>query len=125
MATIPSFRPSNHMVIKCNLFLVGRFTDKKAAHCTILALNAALKKFPNAKLLMVGDGTLLNKCKNLVKHLKIDKNVIFSGVISPNEFKEHLSKSLDFIQHSITADDGNMEGTSVVILKAIVQQVYR
>lgn len=97
---------------------VGRFTDKKAPYYTIMGFQKVIEKHPDAKLLMAGDGALLNMCKNLVKQLYLDNNVIFLGVITPNEYMSLLSESLAFVQHSIIADNGDMEGTPVSILEA-------
>jgi len=97
---------------------IGRFVDKKAPYLTILAFQIVLNKYPEYILKMGGDGPLLNTCKNLVEYMGVQKNVIFLGVISPKEFKKELSTSTGFIQHSITADDGNKEGTPVGVLEA-------
>lgn len=100
------------------LICIGRFVDKKAPYLTILAFNKALKKVPTAKLIMAGDGYLLNTCQNLVEYLGIINSVSFPGVISPSEFKDLLSNSRAYVQHSITASNGDMEGTPLAVLEA-------
>ena len=40
------------------------------------------------------------------------------GVISPEKFLNYLSKARAFIQHSITAENGDMEGTPVSVMEA-------
>jgi len=97
---------------------VGRFTDKKAPYYTLLAFEKVVKKFPDAKLIMAGDGQLKNTCVNLVKYLQLENNVEFPGIITPTEFSSYLQKSRAFVQHSITADNGDMEGTPVAVLEA-------
>lgn len=97
---------------------IGRFTDKKAPYLTILAFNEVLKKHPHANLLMAGEGPLLNTCKNLVELYKLSDNITFLGVITQDEFRIILIESLAFVQHSITADNGDKEGTPVAILEA-------
>ncbi|WP_299550027.1 glycosyltransferase [Seonamhaeicola sp.] len=103
---------------KKQFLAVGRFTDKKAPYYTIMAFKKVLKKHPDAKLLMAGDGVLLNMCKNLVNHLKLEDNVVFLGVITPKEYINLLEESLAFVQHSIVADNGDMEGTPLSVLEA-------
>src|SRR6185503_1943415 len=49
---------------------VGRFVDKKAPYLTIIAFSKVVQNYPNAKLIMVGDGPLLNTCVNLVAAMK-------------------------------------------------------
>lgn len=97
---------------------VGRFTDKKAPYFNILAFAQAVKKHPDAKLLMAGDGKLLNTCKNLVAHLGLENSVTFLGVVSPQQIEEYLFDSYCFVQHSMRSDTGDMEGTPLSILEA-------
>ncbi|MGV8813813.1 MAG: glycosyltransferase [Gelidibacter sp.] len=99
---------------------IGRFTDKKAPYYTIMAFKEVVSEHPNARLLLAGDGVLHNMCKNLVKQYGLEYRVQFLGVISPDEYKMLLSESLAFVQHSITAENGDMEGTPVAIMEASV-----
>jgi len=103
---------------KQQFIAIGRFTDKKAPYYTIFAFNKALEKFPEAKLIMAGNGHLLNSCINLVNYLNIKDSVEFVGVIKPEEFVRYLEESLAFVQHSITAESGDMEGTPLSILES-------
>lgn len=103
---------------KKQFIAVGRFTDKKAPYFTILAFSKVLEKHPDAMLIFGGEGPLLNTCENLAEYLKIEKSVIFKGVISSEEFKELLKNSLTFVQHSLEAENGDKEGTPVAILEA-------
>ncbi|MBW2937719.1 glycosyltransferase [Aureisphaera sp. CAU 1614] len=97
---------------------IGRFVDKKAPYYTLLAFKRVVDKYPNAKLKMAGDGPLINTCENLVRHLKLESNVQFLGVISSEDFKTHLSQSIAFVQHSVRASNGDMEGTPVSVMEA-------
>ena len=97
---------------------VGRFVDKKAPYYTILAFKEVLRIHPDAKLLIAGDGVLLNVCINLVRNLKIEHAVSFPRVITHNELANYLSIARAYVQHSITAMDGDMEGTPVSIIEA-------
>ncbi|MDO6758742.1 glycosyltransferase [Tamlana sp. 2_MG-2023] len=99
---------------------IGRFTDKKAPYYTILAFKAILKKHPDAQLLIAGIGELLNTCENLIKYFNLEENIELLGVISPNDYVALLETSLAFVQHSITAKIGDMEGTPLAVLEASV-----
>ncbi|MBN8575260.1 MAG: glycosyltransferase [Candidatus Kapabacteria bacterium] len=96
----------------------GRFVDKKAHYYTILAFNEVLKQHPDARLVIAGEGALINVCINLIRFLKIEYAVSFPRVITLEEFSEYLSVARAYVQHSITAMDGDMEGTPVAILEA-------
>lgn len=100
------------------LLAIGRFVDKKAPYLTILAFSKVLDQFPEAKLIMAGDGPLLNTCINLVEYLGITDAVSFPGVITPDEFRNRLATCRAFVQHSLVAQDGDMEGTPVAIIEA-------
>jgi colanic acid/amylovoran biosynthesis glycosyltransferase len=97
---------------------VGRFVDKKAPYYTLLAFKEVLHQFPNAQLIMAGNGPLYNMVLNLVKFYKLENNVKLVGVINPEQFASYLKEARAFVQHSIIAEDGDMEGTPVGILEA-------
>lgn len=105
---------------KKQFIAVGRFINKKAPNNTILAFKIVLKTHPDAKLLMAGDGILLNSCKKLIKHHQLENNIQLLGVITPETYRDLLSESLAFVQHSVKADDGDMEGTPLSVLEASV-----
>lgn len=97
---------------------LGRFVEKKAPYYTILAFKQVVEKFPNAKLVLGGQGELFEVCNNLVRYSQLENNVLFPGVLSRDEFAGYLSKGLAFVQHSVTALSGDQEGTPVAVLEA-------
>jgi glycosyltransferase involved in cell wall biosynthesis len=97
---------------------VGRFANKKAPYYTILAFLKVLKRFPEAQLFFVGDGALLNACKNIVRYHRRESSIIFLGSVEPCALQKLYERARGFVQHSITADDGDMEGTPVAVLEA-------
>lgn len=58
---------------------VGRFRAQKNHRFIINVFASVLKKCPEAKLLLVGDGEKLEENKELARKLKIDDKVIFAG----------------------------------------------
>jgi glycosyltransferase involved in cell wall biosynthesis len=113
MKIIPEF-------LKKQFISIGRFTNKKAPYYTIFAFKKVLEKYPDAHLFMAGDGELLNTCKNIVKLYNMQSQVTFLGVITSVKFRSLLKESLAFVQHSVTAVNGDMEGTPVAILEASI-----
>jgi colanic acid/amylovoran biosynthesis glycosyltransferase len=103
---------------KKQLIAIGRFTDKKAPYYTIFAFEKALKDHPDATLIMAGTGELHNTCVNLVSYLGIEKQVFFPGIIDEKQLLGYFQESRAFIQHSITATSGDMEGTPLAVLEA-------
>jgi len=97
---------------------VGRFVNKKAPYYTILAFKKVHDQFPNARLVIGGTGELLETCSNIIRTLKLQDVVLLPGIIDRTQFVEYLSKGLAFVQHSVTAFNGDQEGTPVGILEA-------
>lgn len=97
---------------------IGRFIGKKAPYYTILSMKKVAERHPDAILYLAGEGELLEVCQNLVKCLKLEFNVRFLGVISPEQYANYLSRVVGFVQHSITVQNGDMEGTPVAVLEA-------
>lgn len=109
--SLPSFNSQQFI-------FVGRFTDKKAPYAVLYAFSKIAANYPDAKLIMAGDGPLLNTTRNLAKLFAIEDRVVFPGRISSKETMEYMKNSFAYIQHSIIADDGDMEGTPVAVMEA-------
>ena len=58
---------------------VGRFSFSKAQRYTIESFAALKKEFPALKLIFVGEGELLEECKQLVEKLNLVSSVVFAG----------------------------------------------
>lgn len=99
------------------LLFVGRFVEKKAPHLLILAFQKVLQLSPEAKLILVGDGPLLGACKQLVSALNIP-NIEFKGALMHKDVKALFSTTSIFVQHSMQAANGDMEGTPVSVMEA-------
>lgn len=97
---------------------IGRFVEKKAPHLLLLAFQKVLAVVPEATLVYAGDGPLLDSSKDLVQALQMEQSVSFPEHIQPKLYREYLTHSLAYVQHSIEAQDGDMEGTPVSILEA-------
>jgi len=97
---------------------VGRFVNKKAPHLTLLAFKAALEKVPDARLVMIGDGPLWEACYQMRRSLGLEKSVDLPGPKSHHEVAQMMEQARAFVQHSITTQDGDSEGTPVAVLEA-------
>lgn len=115
---VNAFPKINLLESKRNFIAIGRFVEKKSPLSIVKAFSILLKKFPDAKLWMVGDGPLLNETRLLIKALDISLSIILTGILNPEEIKLLIKQSRCFIQHSVTAKNGDKEGTPVTILEA-------
>lgn len=97
---------------------VGRFVDKKAPYLTLLAFARICSAVPEARLLLVGDGELLEACRQLARVLGIADRVELSGKRSHEEVATLLGQARAFVQHSVTTSYGDSEGTPVAVLEA-------
>lgn len=97
---------------------VGRFTDIKANYLVLLAFSKALENAPQGRLVMVGDGELLETCKTMAKVLGIADRVEFKGAIPHQEVVHEFKQACCFAQHSVTPSYGDAEGTPNTILEA-------
>jgi colanic acid/amylovoran biosynthesis glycosyltransferase len=97
---------------------IGRFVKKKSPTSVIKAFKQVVDKFPDATLSMVGTGPLFDEVKALISQLQLEKNVTLFGGLKAEQVKALFAKARCFVQHSVTAPDGDMEGTPVTILEA-------
>lgn len=114
----PSFFSLEPTFEKPVLIAVGRFVEKKAPHLTIAAFEKVVKKIPDAKLIMAGDGPLLEEAEYLVETSGLRGKVVFLGRINPEEQRKQYEKAFVFVQHSVIANDGDAEGLPVSIMEA-------
>jgi colanic acid/amylovoran biosynthesis glycosyltransferase len=105
---------------KEKLFLaVGRFVNKKGPLFTIKAFHEVWKKDADAKLIMVGAHRgLYEACVALTNSLDMQNSISFPGILNQDQIKELMAKALAYVQHSVVAPNGDMEGTPVSILEA-------
>ncbi len=97
---------------------VGRFVAKKYPQAIVNAFFSVSKQFPEAKLIMAGDGPLFEETKALSVQLNLSDKITFTGVVSSDKISELMKQSSCYVQHSVTTPDGDMEGTPNTILEA-------
>jgi glycosyltransferase involved in cell wall biosynthesis len=98
---------------------VSRLDHKKGVHVTLKSFSRYLQDYPNARLILAGDGPLKPDLQRLASSLEIEKRVTFLGYIGYNKYIELLRAADVFIQPSITAPDGDMEGIPTAICEAM------
>lgn len=101
-----------------HVVMVGRLTDQKAPHLSILAFSKAIQRCPDLRLRIVGEGELRSVCRDLIRALGIADRVDLLGAGSREMVQKELSGAFLFVQHSVEAANGDREGTPVAILEA-------
>lgn len=97
---------------------VGRFVPVKGPNLTIKAFHIVLQEIPDARLVMIGDGELLNDCKQLVHSLGISHAVYFPGPLAPEDVLKALRQSKVFVQHGIRNEQVSAEGMGLALMEA-------
>ena len=87
------FQQCNPQQPPLTFITVGRFVDKKAPTLTILAFAQVCYQYPEAKLIMIGEGVLLESCKMLAKSLGIYENIEFTGSLPQSAVAEKNATS--------------------------------
>ncbi|MDD5218043.1 MAG: glycosyltransferase family 4 protein [Candidatus Omnitrophica bacterium] len=101
-----------------HVITVGRFIEKKGPQMTLRAFREVLSSCPDAKLTMVGEGVMKKDCERMASGWGISRSVRFPGKCSRHEIRSMYANSRVFVQHSMTASDGDSEGTPVAVLEA-------
>jgi glycosyltransferase involved in cell wall biosynthesis len=85
---------------------------------TILAFKKVLERFPEGKLVMVGEGPLLDVCRQLVRSLHIEHAVVLKGTVGHDQVARLMQESRVFVQHSLVPQSRDSEGTPVGVIEA-------
>jgi glycosyltransferase EpsD len=93
------------------LFYAAEFNTNKNQQLLIRALAQIKSKSPNIKLLLAGNGSLQEECRNLVRELGVDKMVDFLG------FRNDIDKLLKISDIGVASS--KREGLPVNIMEAL------
>ncbi len=105
--------------VPASFVAVGRMVEKKAPEITLRAFAEATRDRPGARLRFIGDGPLLSPMRTLARDLGVADRVVFEGGRSHDAVRRTLATTETFIQHSVTAADGNSEGLPTAIQEAM------
>lgn len=112
------FRQSNPAEADPVFIFVGRFAPKKNPLLLVRSFQKLVQEVPEARLILIGEGSLLEAARALAEELNIADSIEFAGRKSPSEVAAALGRARAFVQHSLTAPDGDKEGTPNTILEA-------
>lgn len=124
--TIPYGVPIDHFRVlresvrlqPCRFLAVGRLVAKKAPLHLIRAFSCCVEQCNDVTLDILGDGPLRQDAETLAQRLNVANRVTFHGVASNEKVREMMSLADVFVQHSMTAPDGDQEGWPVSIAEA-------
>jgi len=104
------------------ILTVGRLAEKKGIKYLIMAMEEVIKKSPEAKLIIVGDGPERESLEKLTKNLHLGDNIVFAGMVE-NKYLPNFYATADlFVGPSIITKSGDTEGLGVVFLEALASE---
>ena len=100
---------------------VGRLSAKKDPLTLLRSFARAREELPDgqAVLTIVGDGPLRQDVADMVRQLRLDDAVELLGHRTHQQVIEHYDAAHIYVQHSVTAPDGDEEGLPVSITEAL------
>ncbi len=120
------FKPENERENTQNIFLqVSSFSEKKGHIFTLNAYRRLIDRKPDlqTKLVLAGDGVLLDSIKQLTQDLKLENYVEFVGSVNPEQAKILMQNASFFLHHSITTSSGDTEGLPNAIIEAMAMEL--
>lgn len=97
---------------------VARLVEKKGTEYLISAFASVVKRVPEAKLRIVGEGPLRTALVAQVEELGLTASVSFLGMRPHSEVLQEVAAARLFCLPSVTARSGDQEGLGQVLLEA-------
>ncbi|MEY2467194.1 MAG: colanic acid/amylovoran biosynthesis glycosyltransferase [Verrucomicrobiota bacterium] len=96
----------------------ARLVEKKGIEYVIRALAQVKLKHPNLHYDIIGDGPLREPLQQLAREQSVEGIVQFHGALNSAAIRALLDQAHLFVLASVTAQDGDQEGTPVSLLEA-------
>lgn len=100
------------------ILFIGRLVEKKGPSYAIEAFYKVLQEIPNIELRIIGDGPLNDKINELIHKLDLKGKVILLGAQPQSMVLKEMAEADIFFLPSLTAENGDREGSPVSILEA-------
>ncbi len=96
-----------------------RLIAKKGLPTTLLAMRKIVDAWPNARLLLAGDGPLADEVRGLCHELNLTGSVEFLGWRSQGDLRDLYQRAHLFLHPSETTASGDREGVPNALLEAM------
>lgn len=97
----------------------GRLIEKKGYDTTLRAFARFREVHPQSRLVILGEGPLLDSLKQLAADLDVTRYVTFSGFVEQGRIRSEYGWAHAFLHPSRTSGDGNREGVPNALLEAM------
>ena len=106
------------------LLQVSSLAPKKGHTYTIMAFAKLMRRWQGKlRLVLTGDGASKATLTALAGELGVADAITFTGMVSHEEARNLMQQADVFVHHSITADDGDMEGIPNAIIEAMAMEL--
>jgi colanic acid/amylovoran biosynthesis glycosyltransferase len=100
------------------ILMVGRLVEKKGFAYGIRGFAKLAAQFPQAELRILGDGPLRDELMNLIEEEGLQTRTFLLGNVPRRRVFEEMAWSHLLLAPSVTAVNGDQEGTPTVLLEA-------
>jgi colanic acid/amylovoran biosynthesis glycosyltransferase len=100
------------------LLTIGRLIEKKGIEFALRSVARVARHYPQMRYDVVGDGPMRERLQGVAEEEGIAGLVRFHGALDGGAVCELLDRAHVFVLASVTAEDGDQEGTPVSLLEA-------
>lgn len=101
------------------IVFMGRLAEKKGVRYLIEAFTKLASDYPNAKLVIAGDGPLKNSLERQAKATDVASRIEFTGFVSGKAKQRVLRSAGLYVVPSIIASSGDAEGLPVALMEGL------
>jgi colanic acid/amylovoran biosynthesis glycosyltransferase len=113
-----AFRKRNSPGEVVRILTVGRLVEKKGIEFALRAVAQVVPDYTKLRYDIIGDGPLRDSLERLSRALQLEHVVRFLGPVEEAGVAEAMDRADLFVLPSITAADGDEEGTPTVLIEA-------
>jgi glycosyltransferase involved in cell wall biosynthesis len=121
---VPSFSRSkkDHEKGPFRILMASRLEPVKGVMLSLESVAGAASRMGEFELTILGDGSEMKPCKELVRDLGIEKKVHFRGMVARALVLKEMEKADILIQHNVVTEDGQEECLSLSVLEAMARE---
>jgi colanic acid/amylovoran biosynthesis glycosyltransferase len=109
---------ARHPAEPVRLLTVARLVEKKGIEYALQAVARLRQTHPNVQYDIIGDGPLLPALTKLAGQLGLQQAAVFHGAKDSRFVQQRIAEAHLFLLPSVTAADGDQEGTPVSLMEA-------
>ncbi|HEX5436699.1 MAG TPA: glycosyltransferase [Gemmatimonadaceae bacterium] len=113
-----ALRRAEHSNGAVRLLTVARLVEKKGVEYAIRAVARVARTAPALRYDIIGEGPLRGELEALARALGVGDRVVFHGARAQDAVRAAMMEADIFVLPSVTATDGDQEGTPTVLIEA-------